>query len=156
MLLLLLPQQRHGFYDRAHTINQHWQQIEAPRLRLWPKKFRALISSNAARMTHFHGATGQTMANPTVRHICMSNCGRASLALHAIIPENLMKGCFRTLALLLDARIHVNVNVLRIIKMTLFKHYFELNTYIVTYTYICTNNDNVIVGKYHHLHFHTL
>lgn len=32
-----------------------------------------------------------------------------------------MKGCFRTLALLLDARIHVNVNVLRIIKMTLFK-----------------------------------
>lgn len=70
---------------QPQNFSQRWQGTGPPRPRLWPKKLRALISSNAARLTHLYGATSQTMANPTIQRFRMISCGRASLALNAII-----------------------------------------------------------------------
>lgn len=75
-------------YAQPHNFSQRWQGTGPPRPRLWPKKLRALISLNAARLTHLYGATSQTMANPTIQRFRMISRGRASLALNAIIPAS--------------------------------------------------------------------
>lgn len=88
LLRLCRSLRKRPLYAQPHNFSQHWQGTGPPRPRLWPKKLRALISSNAARLTHLYGATSQTMANPTIQRFRMISRGRASLALNAIIPAS--------------------------------------------------------------------